>query len=614
MQQRLLKGSLLTITLVLSVSCFLLLGTKSATFHGDALGYYVYLPATFIYHNHKALDSLPGDKGIEKSIFESLTAVDEQKTPIGYTQNQYTYGVALMELPFFFIAHCYEIATGRQANGFSDSYSFLIKISGLVYGILGLILVYRILRNYYNDTISIAGISLLFAGTNLFWFTLYQAGMSHIPLFFLYALLIYLTIKVHERPRVFYFLLTGAVAGLITIIRPTDIICLLIPLLYNVYDKTGIRDKIKFIVEHKRRVYLAAAAFAIPIIPQLIYWKIVAGSFLYYSYGNQTFTWTHPHIIEGLFYFRNGWLPYSPIMIFSIAGMLLYKSIIKWAWTIWLIFPMYVYVIYSWYCYNYINGLGSRPMIHLYPLLAIPLAGFVQFIFKRGIVTKAIFSIICLYFVALNISYSLQKHLGILNSDESNFAFNWQMQFRTKMRYNDLVVFDVARWQPDTSKIVKTATLACNFYEDSLDEHYEIDGSHRGTKRLYHMKASDEWANGVLVSYNKQQFGDAKWIKCIGKFMCPVFPNSYNHKFVLQMGEKKGSYCTIENKIGVHDTDINDTVTFYHLRIEDWGTVSYFVRIPKNLQDGDLLSLYVWNQGRQHMYIDDVCMELYKER
>ncbi len=613
MQQRIITGTLLTITLVLSVSFFTLCGTKSETFHGDALGYYVYLPATFIYHNHQSLNSLPKDKGIKKYFFESLTAMDEQKTPKGYTQNQYTYGVALMELPFFFIAHGYEIATGRQANGFSDSYRYLIKVSSLLYGILGLILAYKIVRRYFSETASVAGICLLFAGTNLFWFMLYQAGMSHVPLFFLYALLIYLTIRVHERPRLFYFIMTGAVAGLITIIRPTDIICLLIPLLYNVYDKVGIKDKIRFVVEHKRKVYLAAVSFIVPIIPQLIYWKIVAGSFVYYSYGSQTFTWSHPHIIEGLFHFRNGWLPYSPIMIFSIAGMFLYKSINKWAWTTWVIFPGYVYIIYSWYCYNYINGLGSRPMIHLYPLLAISLVGFIQFIFKRGTAIKVIFSIICVYFVAINISYSMQKHLGILRSEESNYTFNMQMQFRMKMEYNDLVVFDLAERQPDTTKIIKTATLASNYYEDSLDEHYEIDGSHRGTKRLYHMSANEEWADGVAVYYNKQQFGDAKWIKCSGKFMCPVFPNSNNHQLVLQIGEKQWKHCTIENKIGVNDI-MNDTVTFYHLRIEDWGTVYYFVRIPKNLHDGDKLNLYVWNPGKQHIYIDDVCMELYKER
>jgi len=37
--------------------------------------------------------------------------------------------------------------------------------------------------------------------------------MSHVPLFFLYAVLIYLTIQVHKQPKLSRFMLIGLTAG-----------------------------------------------------------------------------------------------------------------------------------------------------------------------------------------------------------------------------------------------------------------------------------------------------------------------------------------------------------------------------------------------------------------
>ncbi|MBK6328997.1 MAG: hypothetical protein IPF62_00245 [Bacteroidetes bacterium] len=85
-------------------------GKKSYTFYGDALGYYLYLPSTFIYHNLQSIEQLPTDKQIDQSVIHYTQSIPNlnPKSPKGYYVNQYTYGVALMELPFFAIAHFYE--------------------------------------------------------------------------------------------------------------------------------------------------------------------------------------------------------------------------------------------------------------------------------------------------------------------------------------------------------------------------------------------------------------------------------------------------------------------------------------------------------------------------
>ncbi len=604
------KAILLFVFLISSIFIFNY-GNRKNTFYGDALGYYLYLPSAFIYNNIKTPYKIP-----EENIFWGILwylNLKENKTEKGYYLDQYTYGVALMEAPFFFIAHGYEKIKKLPANGYSDTYNYLIKASSLFYSILGLLLIYYILKKYFTYTQSLLGTVIIFLCTNLFWFSIFQAGMAHVPLFFLYALLIYITIIIHEKPTIFLFIVTGVIAGIITLIRPTDILCLIIPLLYNVYNKETIRNKIMFLKENKRKIYYFTISFIIPIIPQLLYWKTITGSYVCYSYGSQSFNWSHPKILEGLFYFSNGWLPYSPIMIFSLTGFLFYRTIKKWAWCIFIIFPVYVYIIYSWYCYYYLNGFGSRPMIHLYPLLAIPLTAFIQYISKKVVLIKFTFGVLCLFFVSMNLCYSIQEVKGIIDSAESNMAFNFQMLFRMKLEYKDLIVKDIGEVQPDSNKLTKLRTLACENYEDSVSDHF-IHDTIGGSKYFYHMKDQD-YIEVAVIKYDKQKFKNARWFKCSGRFMCPQYPDYYKHILVLDINDKKKLWrgCNIENKIeDTTNSREHSDLSFNQCVINKWGYICYFARVPCNLKNGDVIKLIMWITNKTDIYMDDLCLELYQ--
>ena len=612
---------LLVISSVVCVWFFSIYGKESYPFYGDSMGYYMYLPSTFIYHNHKELTWLPKDKHFDNTVLGYLNSLKSEdiKTPKGYLINKYTYGVAAMEMPFFFVAHGYEKLTGRAATGYSASYRIMLKISTLFYALFGMILLFRVLRFFFNQQLSLIGMSIIFMGTNLFWFTLHQQGMAHVPLFFLYALLIYITLHIHKQPRNFLFIVAGFVAGMITIIRPVDIVCMLIPILYNVYDRHTAKLKISFLTAHIKGLALFAIAFIFPIIPQLLYWKMMSGSFFYYSYGNEHFNWLHPKIFEGLFSFSNGWLIYSPVMIFAIAGIVFYKNFIPVIAAIILLLPVYVYIVYSWHCYYYINGLGSRPMIHLYPLLAIPLTAFIQKIAQQKLYFKALFFSLFLFFISINIAYCLQKVKGILNSEESNMTYNLNMLFKMKATYSDLVMCDVEQKQPAANTIEKIASLACENYEDSLSDHYIADTSGK-SRFVYHMLDEEEYhPKKIWVTYKQEVFKNAKWIKCSGRFLCPKPYSYFKHLLTLSIMKHDSliswSGCRIDNKIGLTDQTLKPAeYTFSHSSPNQWGSIYYFIKLPKGLADGDKFLLDIWNIGKQEIYFDDICLELYRNK
>jgi len=300
-------------------------GRNDSVLYADALGYYSYLPALLLHHNagrmHESEALLPASI---QGYFETLS--QQPRSPNGHAITQYTCGVALMQLPFFAVGHAWALITREPATGYSAPYLSAIRWSSVVYSILGLWLVYRLLRHYFPEATVMVTLGLLAAGTNFWWFALHQAGMAHPQAFFLVAAILSLARQALQQPDKAYFVGLGACLGLLTLMRPTDLLFLLVPLLVGVGPWVAFRHRLSFLVRNRRALIPGALAFVAVILPQLLFWKVYAGQWIYYSYIGQGFDWGNPHLIAGVFGFNNGWLAYSPVMVLACAGLFLRAS------------------------------------------------------------------------------------------------------------------------------------------------------------------------------------------------------------------------------------------------------------------------------------------------
>ncbi|MCB9232055.1 MAG: hypothetical protein H6581_10350 [Bacteroidia bacterium] len=398
--------------LILIVSFFNIGRYKTeSVIESDIIQYYGYLPATFIYGD-VSMKFAQGDS-VLGNRFWGKTAKN------GGRVQKYTMGMAYAYAPFFLVGHIWaKVSDTHPADGFSLPYRFMIQLSSIFYTLLGLYFLSRILvRVWSSRIVSLTLLTILF-GTNLYYYTTTAAAMSHAYLFCLVTMFIYFSIRFVKKPTLGMALLMGLMGGWVVLIRPTQLIIWLFPLLYGIYNKDHIRDRVQLLIDHWRKVAWIPVMILLVCLPQLFYWKYMTGSWLYYSYRDQGFFWTDPRVVEVMFSWRKGWLLYTPVMILSLIGIwFLRKEAKSYLLAVVAILLTGIYVISSWWCWWYGGSFGMRPMIDYYGLLGIPLCAF-YYRFGRKVPSGKILAwVMAGVFIVFNLVQTLQARYNIIHYD-----------------------------------------------------------------------------------------------------------------------------------------------------------------------------------------------------
>lgn len=386
---------------------------KGNIINHDVNNYYSYLPAVFIEHD-LSLSFL--DDTLNKQ--QEARFYWPTKLPNGNKVIKGNMGMAITYLPFFTAAHMYCKLVNEPADGFSDPYHFAIQFSSLFYYLIGLLYLIRILKLYFNNRVIFITLLSITFGTNVIYYLTNGSGMAHPPDFGLIAAFIYYCIKWHKHQTFKFAIIIGLIGGLITLIRPINILVFLIFFLYNVNSIKDLNKKIKFFLGHYKQMLLVALCAFLIYLPQLLYLKWVTGNFFFNSYVGERFYFTHPHIMDGLFSFRKGWLIYTPIMIFSLIGFYYLHKTNKPFFTSLLIFTLlYLYLVFSWWCWWYGGSFGQRGLIDIYPILALPFAAFISKVELFKGIKKLSIHLLMILFILLNIFQTMQAKWNTIHYD-----------------------------------------------------------------------------------------------------------------------------------------------------------------------------------------------------
>ena len=399
-------------------------------FDWDAGGYYVYLPSAFIYHDLARADSLQRIAEVSAPGHNRMLGL--RPLPHRKFISKYPLGVAVGELPWFFGAHTFAQLRGTPADGFARPYQHSIMLAGLVYGLLGLWIVRKLLLRYFEDTTAawaLAGVGL---GTNFVAYVSYNAAMSHAVLFMWQASLLYCTARWYENFRWRWMLGIGLFLGMAVLCRPTEILFGLVPLAWGLTSWAAVRARPALWLRHLGQLAAAVAVGAAVVSLQLLFWHHTTGQWLTYSYDDERFDFLHPHILDGLFSFRKGWLLYTPLAGLMLLGVAaLRRQVPSAVAPVLLLVPVLVYVTFSWGQWWYGGGFSARQLVSLYPLLALPLAALLAQARPRR--WQVLLQGVMVLLIVLNLWQTWQYAAGILLYDNNTAALYFRNFFHTSL-------------------------------------------------------------------------------------------------------------------------------------------------------------------------------------
>ncbi|HEX4888389.1 MAG TPA: hypothetical protein VFV37_10125 [Luteibaculaceae bacterium] len=436
----------------------------------DFAGYYTYLPATVIYGD---LDQL--------AFFDSVNATYQMapmpymihQSPTGKKYIMYPIGVGLAYSPFFFAAHGLCSFTNHSSDGYSLPYRFAVSMGGLFYALLGFWVLRKALSCFFRDSTVAILLIMAFFGTNLLTFSSWYPFGPHIPSLALASWLILLTYQIHQNPKTRHFVYLGFCLGMLVIIRPSNAIVVLFPLLYGLNTKTTRQNKLHLIQKNIFPLFLAVLAALIPVVPQLAYWKWISGQWFFFSYPGEWFDFTQPNLLKQWFSPNKGWLLYTPIMILALLVFIM-KATWRQSWALasLVVIALASYILSSWSNWWFGGGgFSQRAYIDFYPFLFLPLGWVFQEAAGRQRVLVISFMSMCLI---LNLVQNWQYDKGIigvnnetLRSFRNNFFVFDEKKIDRTSRYQEYFSNEVDTLNPDGFNPRSLGILSFISYRDS---------------------------------------------------------------------------------------------------------------------------------------------------
>ncbi len=582
-------------------------GTE-ATLAWDVSGYYLYLPATFIYHDLKQVNFLPE---IIKKYQPSFSP--DQAFPIenGNQVMKYSAGMAVLYLPFFAIGHAAAKLNGYPADGFSLPYQAAIHLGGVLMAILGLWFLRKTLLRYFPDRTVGWTLLLIAIGTNFLNYATFDAANAHGWLFMLLALLVHLSIRWHERPTLKGAIGIGACIGLAALVRPTEILFAIVPLLWGVSSVSALRQRLDFFKKNYLHLLAAGAVTAAIGFVQLAYWKYVSGHWFVYSYGEQGFSFLHPHFVDVFFSYRKGWLVYTPLMVFALLGL----TISDWGLriadsetekseirnpksAILAFFLLNTWVVCAWDIWWYGGAFGQRAMVQSYPLLAFPLAAFLVFVGNKTW-RKWVFGALLLACVALNLFQTYQAHWGPWEAEAMNRAYYWRIFAKLKNEPNDRLLLDTKEGFFGKKRNVQTL-YSTDFEAVTDSTALSQQFTHSGSWSAVASPTMEYSHPTVIPRPGNLKAGD--WLHIGGWFYGEALEyDSWRMPQLVVRFEKDGQV--------VRERALRP---FRVMQPGQWTEVGMDIRAPR--KDFDSIKIFVWNAGSgAGMWLDDLKMETFED-
>ena len=540
----------------------------------DRSGYYIYLPATFLY----GFDASKAPENIQEKAGFGFW-LDDESEKIG---TKYPCGVAIMLTPFFLLTHLLsQLFSIPESGGFSPLYHWMIDVAAVIYMILALMLLRKVLQRYFSSAIQYLTLFFIYVGTNLFYYTLDDGAMSHVYSFFLFSLFLFALSKLLDTRKYTFYLLMVIAGSLAVVTRPTNILLFSLFFLWDITSYKIFIERLRYFFKPVNLITLLILLF-LALLPQLLYWNYLHGTFISYTYGDEGFTnWNNPYILEVWFSPVNGLFSYTPMILLMLAGMVL--MIVKQRMNGWLTLGLFLIVSYicaAWQIWYFGCSFGQRSFVEYFAIFSIPLGFLIQWAIERkGYLMKVIMVLLLIFFSWFNIrlTYAYEKCFFGATWDWANYHRQLEkagipFTGSSEVSYvNDFENMALNGGTAVTSKFSRRGMWSAVF-----DKNHEFGC--RAQKRMWDFP-QDQLPEKVKVS---------GWV-----YYLDTVSSGVQLVFSVERENESLKWESIDLNALIEEED-------------RWQEFSASFIIPKELFGDTQLLFYIWNPGKKSIFVDDL--------
>jgi hypothetical protein len=567
----------------------------------DVFGYYLYLPATFIYHDLGIKDFSWLQKLLD-TYNPTIGFYQAYMGPAGMYVMKYPMGMSILYSPFFFIGHWYALLFHYPADGFSLPYEISIGFGSVFYGLAGVYFLRKILLAYFTDMVTALTMILIVLGTNYFQLTAYDGDMAHTYLFALFAVITWLTIRWHDKPSWKYAIPLGLLLGLCTLVRPTSVVMVLVPLLWLPGGIGAWKKKLELFSRNIPQIITVIILFSLVSFLQLLYWKLHSGKWIYYSYvEGEKLQWIARHLINILVSYRKGWFIYTPMMLFIIPGFfLLWKKDRSLFQPVFIFFAVNLILVSSWTGWWYSGSFGMRALMESYVLASIPLAALVAWLGSCKAPLRVITGLVMFFFILLNLFQTWQYMNFILDPARITKAFYWRTFGKTHSNPRDALYL-----LPDENNVKETLENESDYTPRVAGTYYFENGAnmpgrgytadqHHSGKWSLRLSPEVQFSPNLTYQYKQLSTSDIFWIRVSAWVYFTCSPEDVKCSIVITSRKHRHEF----KYRGIDLEKMN-------LVPGKWQYVHMDYLSPYMENRNDLLIAYLWYRGDKEVYIDD---------
>lgn len=414
--------SLVQLPLVLKVS--------PSIVRSDGVGYYAYLRSFFFDHDL--------DFRNEYSYFTSVLPQDSQpmttgflqgpRTATGYLLNPWPIGPAILWSPFFLAGHITAKLAGWldmpvALDGYSLPYQLGVAIGSAVYAFAGLMLVYQLSKDHFKVSTCLLSLLLVWFGTSLTAYMYFMPSMSHAVAFFCASAFIYTWYRTRNGRSLAAWGGLGMLGGLMLLQRFQDgvFMSVIAVEICSLLIEPLREKRWEQILKSVAPMLVFATGVLLMFLPQIITWQILYGKVLpnvHKEYLGQNFDWLHPRSIQVLFSSRHGLLSWTPLVILSLAGLvLLYRKDKLLTLALATAFLLQLYVVSCWDDWYQGASFGGRLFVSCSAVFILGLAALVDWLSDR--VSMRWLALVGSFFVIWNYLLLFQYGAGMIPREGS---------------------------------------------------------------------------------------------------------------------------------------------------------------------------------------------------